>query len=102
MFMITISTIRRITRQSRVRLTVAIVAVLALAGGESGRPAVQAVSNPIVVENSLAGTLDAWDIAGAGDPSIQGFATDISVNTGDTVNFKIQTVSTNFKIDIYR
>src|SRR6185295_19276881 len=32
----------------------------------------------------------------------QGFATDISVNTGETVNFKIRTTSTNYKIDIYR
>jgi hypothetical protein len=34
------------------------------------------------------------DISSSGDPSIQGFATDISFNKGDTVNFKINTHST--------
>ena len=41
------------------------------------------VVNPIVCENSKPGTPDTeWDIQGAGDPTIQGFATDISVNVG--------------------
>jgi len=38
----------------------------------------------------------------AGDLSIQGFATDISVNTGGTIGFKINTPSINYHIDIYR
>lgn len=62
-------------------------------------------TNPIVAENQLAGTAPAlWDINGAGDLSIQGFATDISVNTGGTIHFKIdvQAPSTNFTVKIYR
>ena len=48
--------------------------------------------NAIVVENQLAGRPSTeWDVAGAGDPSIQGFATDISVAPGETVQFKIDT-----------
>ena len=43
-----------------------------------------------------------WDISGAGDASIQGFATDISVNRGQTIAFKIDTTSTNYRLDIYR
>ena len=43
-----------------------------------------------------------WDVTGAGDPSIQGFATDISVDQGQTVDFKIDTTSTDYRIDIYR
>ena len=40
-------------------------------------------ANPIVAENCLAGTRPSeWDISGAGDPTIQGFATDISVDRG--------------------
>src|SRR5712691_2719784 len=59
--------------------------------------------NPTSNENGLAGDLaSSWDINGAGDPSIQGFATDISVNKGGIVSFKIKTDSTNYKIDIYR
>ena len=30
-----------------------------------------------------------WDVTGAGDASIQGFATQISVNRGETVHFKV-------------
>ncbi|MDP4264906.1 MAG: DUF4082 domain-containing protein [Bacteroidota bacterium] len=59
--------------------------------------------NPIVAENALPGNPSTeWDIAGAGDISIQGFATDISVNKGQTVHFKIQTDATAYTIDIYR
>lgn len=40
----------------------------------------------IVRENCLPGVPSTeWDVNGAGDPSIQGFATDMSVNVGDTV-----------------
>lgn len=59
--------------------------------------------NEIVAENQLPGTPPSvWDIEGAGDPSIQGFATEMSVNRGQTVRFKIATPSTNYRIDIYR
>src|SRR5215510_7311005 len=46
-------------------------------------------TNPIVCENTKQGTpASQWDISGAGDASIQGFATDISVNRGEIVRFK--------------
>ena len=38
----------------------------------------------------------------SGDPSIQGFATDISVNRGQTVSFKVDTNATDYRFDIYR
>ena len=40
--------------------------------------------------------------AGAGGSTIQGFATDISVNQGGTVGFKIDTTATRYRLDIYR
>jgi len=43
-----------------------------------------------------------WDVSGAGDLSIQGFATDISVNKGETVHFKIKTDASAYTINIYR
>ena len=44
-----------------------------------------------------------WDISGAGDSTIQGFATDISVDQGQTVQFKIKdTALAPYHIDIYR
>ena len=39
---------------------------------------------------------------GAGDDSIQGYATQMSVNVGGTEQFKINTTSTNYHIDILR
>ncbi|MDJ0317145.1 DUF4082 domain-containing protein [Arthrobacter antibioticus] len=60
-------------------------------------------SNPISCENSKPGTdPSVWDISGAGDADIQGFSTDISVNVGQTMGFKIKTNASNYSIDIYR
>ena len=58
----------------------------------------------IVAENQLPGVpASTWDISGAGDPGIQGFATDISVNQGQTVSFKINDTNRDaYRIDIYR
>lgn len=59
--------------------------------------------NEIVAENCLTGNPPSeWDVSGAGDANIQGYATDISVNQGGTVHFKIDTNSPNYHIDIYR
>ena len=59
--------------------------------------------NPIACENRLPGTAKSvWDVSGAGDPDLQGFTTDISVNAGNSISFKIKTIATNYKIDIYR
>src|SRR5207248_4956262 len=59
--------------------------------------------NPIVAENQLPGTpLNTWSV-GTGDASIQGFATDISVDHGQTVSFKINdSAQAPYRIDIYR
>ena len=60
-------------------------------------------ANIITAENCLTGHPSSeWDVVGAGDPSIQGFATQISVNRGSTVQFKVNTNSTNYRFDIYR
>jgi hypothetical protein len=60
-------------------------------------------ANAITAENCLTGNpASEWDVSGAGDPSIQGFATQISVNRGGTVQFKVSTNSTNYRFDIYR
>src|SRR6185437_14775885 len=57
----------------------------------------------IVEENSLPGSPEhEWDINGSGDPNLQGFATDVSVNHGETIDFKIKTDSSSYRIDVYR
>ncbi len=59
--------------------------------------------NPIVVENCKPGSpASEWDVAGAGDPGIQGFATDISVDRGGTIFFKVATDASDYRFDIYR
>ena len=60
-----------------------------------------APANPIEAENCLPGNTS-WDVSGAGDPTIQGFATDISVNAGQTIQFKIKTDAAAYTIEIYR
>jgi hypothetical protein len=59
--------------------------------------------NKIVAENCKPGRpREEWDVFTAGDPQIQGFATDMSVNLGETVEFKIKTHSPRYRIDVYR
>jgi len=72
----------------------------ALAGPGSGAWAA-CTGNPVAVENCLSGA-SGWDIDGAGDDSIQGFADNISVNLGGTVNFKVKTAARAYRLDIYR
>ncbi|WP_183845838.1 N,N-dimethylformamidase beta subunit family domain-containing protein, partial [Rhizobium etli] len=65
--------------------------------------AAAAASNAIVLENQKQGNPESeWGIVGAGSSNIEGFATDISVDNGKTISFKINTNSTNYRIDIYR
>jgi len=59
--------------------------------------------NAIVAENCLPGNPSTeWDISGAGDLTIQGFTTDISVNRGGTIFFKVNTPASAYSINIYR
>jgi hypothetical protein len=60
-------------------------------------------TNPIVCENLRPGNPSSqWSIDGSGDPTIQGFATDISYDVGETAAFKIDTDAAAYTIDIYR
>lgn len=62
-----------------------------------------AADNEITAENSLPGSpASEWDIDGAGDESIQGFATRMSANQGETIEFKVDTDAPDYRIDIYR
>jgi Bacterial Ig domain len=62
-----------------------------------------APANEIVAENCRTGNpASEWEVNGAGDPSIQGFATDISVDQGQAVQFKVDTTASAYRLDIYR
>jgi hypothetical protein len=60
-------------------------------------------ANAVVAENCLPGTPQStWDVSGAGSSTIQGFATDISVNRGSIIHFKIDTDASAYHLDVYR
>ena len=60
-------------------------------------------ANAIVAENCRPGNASTeWDINGNGDPSIQGFTTDVSYNLGDLAQFKVKSDSSRYRVDIYR
>jgi hypothetical protein len=89
-------------------LNAAIVALIAGLGvsesnvAEAG-PCDPPITNEIVCENSLPGNpASEWDMSGAGSSSIQGFATEFSVDQGQTVSFKVNTDASDYRIDIYR
>ncbi len=104
--------ITALLRSMRAARTLLLGAALATFGALSGAAAVPGLAadpctyasvNPIPCENTQPGTpQSAWDVNAAGDPSIQGFATDLSVNLGGTISFKINTSSSNYSITIYR
>ena len=81
-----------------------LVAVLAPAASQAQFSPCPTQPNQIACENSKAGTPQSqWEIDGAGDPSLQGFATSMSVNKGQSISFKIKsTTAAAYTIDIYR
>ena len=89
-----------------VTVTAALVAAAGVVAGSSPAAAADPcnpVVNAIVCENSKTGTpVEDWDILGAGDDTIQGFATDISVNAGQRIDFKIKTDALAYTVDVYR
>ena len=87
-------------------LTAVVLALLALAAAPQSSfaaPCDAPVTNPVLCENSKTGSdPSTWQIDKAGDASLQGYATSMSVNKGQTVSFKIKASSSNFHIDVYR
>jgi hypothetical protein len=92
---------------SKARIGLFITTVLVVAAALlSVKPAHASCSSPgnqIEAENCLPGNPETdWLFAGSGDPTIQGFATDISFNVGQRVNFKVNTDATSYILEIYR
>ncbi len=84
--------------------------IAVIAGLLVGQPSAQAagpcdapVQNVIRCENSKKGApKNQWDLSGTGSSNIVGFADDISYLPGATVNFRVKTVSSKYRLDIYR
>lgn len=84
-------------------LALALLCSAAVPAVSQAAPCDVPVTNPVACENTKAGDASStWQIDGAGDPSIEGFATQMSVNKGSTINFKIKSATTNYQIDILR
>ena len=82
-----------------------IAVCLALFISQEAHSSCTSPTNQIEAENCLPGVpYTQWDIPtfDKGDVTIQGFATDISVNRGNTVYFKVNTPATSWRLDIYR
>ncbi|TFH19599.1 MAG: DUF4082 domain-containing protein, partial [Myxococcales bacterium] len=88
------------------RLTSSAIAVVVVAlcvAPETSHASCVVPANAIEAENCLPGSPPSqWQISGTGDFSIQGFSTDISVDQGQTVDFKVKTDATDYRLDIYR
>jgi N,N-dimethylformamidase beta subunit-like protein/uncharacterized protein DUF4082/fibronectin type III domain protein/Big-like domain-containing protein len=83
--------------------TTAIVVLRASGPAVAADPCAPPITSKIACENSKPGYPPSeWQINGIGDESIQGFATSMSVNLGQTINFKIKTPSSNYHINILR
>ena len=96
------------SRAAAVAMTAALVGGLlsvgaaAPAGAGSSGPCGPPVTSVIACENTKTGDPPSdWKVAGNGDATIQGYATQISVDVGQTVTFKIS-ASVAYHIDILR
>jgi hypothetical protein len=82
-----------------------IYAVAAAYADSSGIATNPAPANAIVAENSLPGTQKAnWYLStsAANDTTIAGYCDKLSYAPGDTVNFKVDSTSNPFRVEIYR
>ena len=59
-------------------------------------------ANAIVLENLKQGTPESQWMIGRADSTIEGFAVQFTINHGNTVDFKINTDSRDYTIEIYR
>ncbi|MGW4665037.1 DUF4082 domain-containing protein [Streptosporangium sandarakinum] len=60
-------------------------------------------TSEICLENSLPGNpYSEWNVPGAGSSNIQGYPVQMSVNKGETAQFKVATPATAYRMDIYR
>jgi hypothetical protein len=60
-------------------------------------------ANEVVAENCQPGSpASEWDLDSTDSTHLVGYATEMSVDAGNTVAFKINTVATAYRIDVYR
>ena len=98
--LVTCLLLRRGTVQSPCGARGAGTGAAARSSGRAGEPRV--AGNPIVTENSSPESGERVGHRRRRRREHSGFATDISVNQGQTVHFKIETDASDYRLDIYR
>jgi hypothetical protein len=85
-----------------VALAAALIALLALFAHPASSQAACTL-NAVACENQNTGDdPGTWQVDGSGSDNIRGYATTQSVNVGSTINFKIKSNTTNYRVDILR
>src|SRR4051812_23599600 len=93
--------VRSVTSPVKAGLIAVLASIAVLAAAPLAHA--QTCGNPIACENAqTTGVTPLNAVETDGDDTIGGFATDISVNKGQTINFKIKTDARSYKIDIFR
>ena len=92
---------RRIVQPTVAAVVTALLAtalsVLGVPAATAAGPCTVPIVSKVACENTQPGNpASEWQVSGAGDSTIQGFATSMSVNVGEAVDFKIQTPSTSY------
>lgn len=103
--MFRVSTFKNPRRLGAVAVAAATIAMVlpAARSAAAGSPCGPPVVSVIACENTNTGDPESdWLVSGAGDASLQGFATAMSVNLGETETFKISAGVTSYHIDILR
>ena len=94
---------RRTPRAWACAVTVVAASCATLLAAPAASASCASPANEIEAENCRPGSpASEWDVTGAGSPDLQGFATDMSVDLGSRVDFKVDTPSSNYRLDIYR
>jgi N,N-dimethylformamidase beta subunit-like protein/uncharacterized protein DUF4082/fibronectin type III domain protein/Big-like domain-containing protein len=100
------NSLRQALRLPLIVAGVAASAIVVLPGGgpaSAADPCAPPVTNKVACENTKPGDTPAdWQVNGIGDSTIQGFATSMSVDLGQTIDFKIKTPASGYHIDILR
>src|SRR5207249_7779271 len=79
----------------------AAAALPATRSAAAGNPCGPPVASVIACENTQTGDPESdWRVNGSGDATLQGYATSMSVNIGETVSFKIKSTASAYHIDI--
>jgi hypothetical protein len=84
-------------------LVAGVLTIVVQASPAAAAPCDAPIVSPVACENTKPGNPQSeWGITGAGSGSIQGFATDISVDQGGTIGFKVDTLASSYRLDVYR